>query len=158
MESNAVISECGQYRYRLSRRWDDGPTMAFVMLNPSTADAVDNDPTIERCVRRAKSLGFGELVVSNLFALRATDPGYLYVHPAPVGPGNDEAIIEVAKDADLVVCGWGTHGSFEDRGEAVRKLLVANGVMPQVLALNKDGSPRHPLYVGYAVKPAPWEA
>lgn len=77
VERFADISDCGRYRWRLSRRWDDGPQACFVMLNPSTADGLDDDPTVRRCVRFARGWGYGELVVVNLFPYRATDPGEL---------------------------------------------------------------------------------
>lgn len=156
-DSGAVFSPCNTWRYRLWRTWDPGrPRVTFVMLNPSTADEIDNDPTVERCQRRAVNMGFGGLQVANLFALRSTDPKALYSHPDPIGTKNDQAILEQAKNAGMVICAWGTHGKHLGRGDFVRRMLLENGIHPHVLALNQDGTPKHPLYVGYDIDPAPW--
>ncbi len=125
------------------------------MLNPSTADESKNDPTVERCQRRARAMGFGGLVVVNLFALRSTDPQALYVAEDPYGSENMRVIIETSKAADMVICGWGKHGSLHGHGNFVLQRLRNNGVKPYALKLNKDGSPAHPLYIGYDVKPIP---
>ncbi len=156
-QSGAVFSTCRRYRYRLWRAWSEAPPAVFVMLNPSTADEIDNDPTVERCERRARALGFGGLRVANIFALRSTDPAALYDHDDPVGPENDAAIVESVVGAGLVVCAWGGHGNLHQRGEKVLHLLRSTGVTPHYLRLNKDGTPKHPLYVGYAVKPQAWD-
>lgn len=154
---SAVISECGRYRYRLARVWGEGPRLVFVMLNPSTADEHANDPTVERCERRARAGGFAGLEVVNLFALRSTDPGALYMHSqdAAVGPLNDAAILDACV-LGFVVCAWGCHGNMGGRGERVRAMLAAKGIALHVLALNTDGSPRHPLYLANSCKPKPW--
>ncbi len=157
MTSGATFSTCGQYRYRLWRIWDDSvPPAVFVMLNPSTADEVANDPTVERCERRARAMGYGGLRVANIFALRSTDPKALYEHDAPVGADNNKAIIESAADAGIVVCAWGKHGLHIGRGRTVLEMLRKAGVTPHYLKLNKDGTPAHPLYIGYDVKPQEW--
>lgn len=107
-DMGAVFSPCEQYRYKLWRIWDKSiPPMVFVMLNPSTADELQNDPTVERCERRARSMGFGGLRVANIFAWRDTDPTALYALNDPVGPDNDAAIQESVLGAGLVVCAWG---------------------------------------------------
>lgn len=157
-DSGAYFSPCRTYRYLLCRRWADTPVAVFVMLNPSTADETTNDPTVERCERRARAAGFGGLTVVNIFALRSTDPGALYAHDDPIGPENDCHIRSACRDAGLVVCAWGTHGALTSRGENVRKMLTADGVALHHLGLNKGGTPKHPLYVGYGVKPQRWEA
>lgn len=160
--NGANFSDCGKYRYTLWRYWGTKPLMLWVMLNPSTADEVDNDPTVERCQRRAKEYGYGGVVVCNIFALRSTDPKALYSHPDPVGPYNDEAIIDAAKDAGLVVCGWGNHGQLcapgeqISRGEEVVRMLLDEGIMPHCLKVTKRGHPGHPLYVPYAAHPRPF--
>ena len=150
----ATFSACGRYRFSLWRIWDARlqPAM-FIMLNPSTADESENDPTVERCQRRAQAMGYGGLRVGNIFAYRSTDPNALYKIEDPVGQGNDEAIIEAAHDAGIVICGWGEHGNHLKRGEQVTALLRAHGIQPYVLAVNLDGTPRHPLYVSYDVLP-----
>src|SRR5690349_18454685 len=110
-QSSASFSDDMVYRYRLGRCWDPLlPPMVFVMLNPSTADHNQNDPTVERCERRARSrVGIGGLEVVNIFALRSTDPMALYKHSDPVGPENDMSIVTAAKSSGIVVCGWGKH-------------------------------------------------
>lgn len=123
--STAVYSDCEAYRYALSREWGDGPRVNFVMLNPSTADETRNDPTIERCERRARALGFGGFSVTNLFAFRATAPRDLKAAPQPIGPGNDAAIHDAAGSADMVLCAWGVHGSHQNRGTMVEVMLRA---------------------------------
>lgn len=155
--SEAVYSPCEAYRYLLTRVWDPaGAKALFVMLNPSTATEVQNDPTVERCERRARALGFGAFRVTNIFAFRATDPKVMRAAADPVGPGNDTAIRVSVGWADRVVCAWGTHGAHLERGRAVEALLRSTGVPLHHLGLTKDGQPKHPLYIGYDVQPMPW--
>ena len=162
--SIAVYSPCERYRYVLTRTWDpDGARALFVMLNPSTATEVQNDPTVERCERRARALGFGAFRVTNIFAFRATDPKEMRAAADPVGPGNDAAIRNSARrwirdGDDRIVCAWGTHGEHVDRGPAVETLLRKTGRPLFHLGLSKAGHPKHPLYIGYAVTPQPWSA
>lgn len=155
--SEAVYSPCEAYRYLLTRTWDaGGPRALFVMLNPSTATEFQNDPTVERCERRARALGFGAFRVCNIFAFRATDPKVMRAAADPVGPGNDEAIAHSAPWADRIVCAWGSHGAHLDRGRAVERLLRGTGQPLHHLGLTRDGQPRHPLYIGYGQQPEPW--
>jgi len=155
--SVAVYSPCECYRYLLTRTWDaNRPKLLFAMLNPSTATEVQNDPTVERCERRARALGFGAFRVTNIFAFRATDPRVMRAQPDPVGPGNDQALVESARWADQVICAWGGHGVFRDRGPQVEALLRATGRALYHLGLTKDGQPRHPLYIAYATQPQLW--
>lgn len=157
MTSGATFSPCGQYRYKLWRTWDAALLPAvFIMLNPSTADEVVNDPTVERCERRARAMGYGGLRVGNIFALRSTDPAALYQHHEPIGPDNDASIGDLVDGAGIVICAWGKHGNLGDRGSMVRMALRVAGVTPHYLKLNKDGSPAHPLYIGYDVLPQEW--
>jgi hypothetical protein len=154
--SGATFSPCQKYRYRLWRLWDETkPSVAFVMLNPSTATDTINDPTVERCQRRAQAMGFGRLEVANIFALRSTNPKALYLVDDPIGADNDEAIVSAARNCTLVVCAWGTHSKLNGRGEQVLNLLKSAGVTPSCLGINADKSPKHPLYVGYDVLPTP---
>lgn len=128
----------------------------MIMLNPSTADEERNDPTVERCERRARANGFGGLLVANIFALRSTDPKALYVHPAPVGSRNDLAILSMAREAGQVVCAWGVHGALSDRGLRVATRLTREGLRFGVLGLTREGHPRHPLYMASVTAVAPW--
>lgn len=156
-DSVAIYSPCERYRYALTRVWTPGARRAlFVMLNPSTATEVQNDPTVERCERRARSLGFGAFRVCNIFAFRATDPRVMRSQPDPVGPLNDAAILAGAGWAQSIVCAWGSHGAHLDRGAAVERLLRGAGHRLHHLGLTKGGQPRHPLYIGYARQPEPW--
>ncbi len=156
--SVAVYSDCERYRYALTRIWDEaGTRVLFVMLNPSTATEIRNDPTVERCERRARALGFGAFRVCNIFAWRATDPREMRAAPDPVGPENDAAILEGADWADRIICAWGTHGAHLDRGPAVERLLRGTGRPLLHLGLTRAGHPKHPLYIGYATKPMAWE-
>ena len=157
--SVAVYSDCERYRYELTRVWAAGGGRAlFVMLNPSTATEVQNDPTVERCERRARALGFGAFRVVNIFAWRATDPREMRAAADPVGPGNDAAIAEGAGWADHIICAWGTHGAHLDRGAAVARLLRAGGRELCVLGLTRGGHPQHPLYISYDRQPVVWPA
>lgn len=154
--TGAWFSTDRRYRYALWRVWDAGRDLCnFLMLNPSTADVTSDDPTVARCTRRARSWGYGGLIVTNLFAFRATDPAGLRSAPDPVGPEGDAAIVAAARIAVLVVCAWGNHGAYRSRAAAVRSLLDGLGVTPYYLALTRRGEPAHPLYLGYGLAPVP---
>ena len=156
--STAIYSDCERYRYSLTRVWDAaGRRVNFLMLNPSPATEVQNDPTVERCERRARALGYGSFAVTNIFAWRDTDPRAMRAAMDPVGPGNDAAITDRAAWADDVVAAWGTHGAHLDRGAAVRDLLIRSGKPLLHLGLSKAGHPKHPLYIAYAQQPALWD-
>lgn len=158
--SVAVYSDCERFRYLLTRVWDEsGPRALFVMLNPSTATEVQNDPTVERCERRARALGFGAFRVTNIFAFRATDPKNMRAEPDPVGPENDAAILESVRwvgAGGRIICAWGAHGAHMERGAAVERLLRGSGRELFHLGLTKAGDPKHPLYIGYDRQPEPW--
>lgn len=161
--SVAVYSDCEAYRYLLTRVWDDeAPRALFIMLNPSTATEVQNDPTVERCERRARALGFGAFRVTNIFAYRATDPKVMRAQADPVGPENDTAIRKsldwAGGPSDRIICAWGAHGAHLDRGAAVERLLRATGRELHHLGLTKAGAPKHPLYIAYEHQPEPWRA
>lgn len=157
-DSIAVYSDCENYRYLLTRVWSEGGQKAlFVMLNPSTATEVQNDPTVERCERRARALGFGGFRVTNIFAFRATDPRVMRAQPDPIGPDNDDAITQSAAAwADRIICAWGTHGAHLNRGLQVEALLRATNRPLFTLGLTQGGQPKHPLYIGYDTQPEPW--
>ncbi|MGJ3262026.1 MAG: DUF1643 domain-containing protein [Salinarimonas sp.] len=147
---SAVLSACGTYRYRLERPAAadraTAPPVAFVMLNPSTAGAERDDPTIRRVRILARGFGYGPLVVANLYALRATDPKALAVHPDPVGPENAAHLAAIAARAGDVVCAWGVHADPARAAEVVALLTRAGGRLWH-LGLTKSGAPRHPLFV-----------
>ncbi|WP_373049875.1 DUF1643 domain-containing protein, partial [Thalassovita aquimarina] len=146
------------YRYQLTRTWDRaGEKALFVMLNPSTATEVQNDPTVERCERRARALGFGAFRVTNIFAWRDTDPKALRKAKAPVGPDNDRILTESSDRADRIIAGWGSHGDHLGRGAQVARLLRDTGRPVFHLGLTKAGHPRHPLYIAYRQQPEPWD-
>jgi hypothetical protein len=151
----------GPWRYMLRRRWADGGEVCWIMLNPSTADALHDDPTIRRCVGFSKAWGFGGLVVVNLFALRATDPTrlrpvfyYQGEYMETVGPDNDAWIDRETGTAALIVAAWGNNGTIWNRGDEVRETIGADRL--HHLGLTKAGQPRHPLYVRSATAPIPW--
>jgi len=154
--SDAVYSDCERFRYVLTRAWGPGPRALFVMLNPSTATEVQNDPTVERCERRARALGFGAFRVTNIFAFRATDPKVMRAASDPVGPENDAAILGSLPWANAVICAWGNHGLHLDRGPTVEAMLRKAGAGLCHLGLTGQGQPRHPLYVGYDQEPLVW--
>lgn len=155
--SEAIYSDCGAYRYSLCRIWQqEGKRVNFVMLNPSKADEIRNDPTVERCEQRARRLGFGSFQVTNIFAWRDTDPQAMRRAKQPIGPENDRVLVEAAKQADQVIAAWGVHGAHLTRGVAVAKLLKGAGCALFHLGLSKAGHPRHPLYLPYARQPERW--
>lgn len=153
MERSAVID--GEYRYQLSRQWDTGRHLSVIMLNPSIADGTQDDPTIRRCIGFAKRHGLAGLRVVNLFALRSTNPAALRSHPDPVGPRNDEFILDAAKDG-LLVAAWGAHGFAGSRAAEVAATLAGAGVNLQAWGTTKAGHPGHPLYLPSDAVLTPW--
>jgi hypothetical protein len=152
---SAVISECGTYRYLLTRTWDGSlPGVGFIMLNPSTADASVDDPTIRRCIGFAKAWGYGAITVRNLYALRSTDPKALRSHPHPHGPDNYR-YLEAAVSDDLTVCAWGANADPIDSRGLIDALLGWGG-QPHHLGLTKGGFPKHPLYLRADTTPTPF--
>lgn len=157
VRGSAVLSSCGRYRYRLGREWADGPTAVFVMLNPSTADALRDDPTIRRCLGYARAWGCGALVVTNLYAWRATDPAELWTASDPVGTDNDKYLSQAATlAADChgpLIAAWGANAR-PDRIDAVYSIPGMGRL--SALAITKDGQPRHPLYLKADLTPRIW--
>jgi hypothetical protein len=148
LDSGAVI--IGNYRYTLWRIWDRSkPILLYIMLNPSTADDVENDPTIRRCIGFAHELGYGGIMVVNLFAYRSVSPDALGYAKDPIGPNNDHHILVQARAADRIICAWGPNGAFRDRDIAVMKMLREGGVTARIecLRLTKANHPGHPLYI-----------
>lgn len=160
---SALISDCGQYRYHLQRTWGDtwGKRLCYIMLNPSTADGLTDDATIRICVGRAKRMGMSGIDVVNLFAYRSTDPARLYEISYPISeptqPDLNTLMIEsYARHSAMVICAWGRHGILHERGRIVLSALRQQGIQPHALRLNKDGSPAHPLRIGYDQQPFPF--
>lgn len=149
--SVAVFSRDRRYRFYLRRRWDPKlPHITFIMLNPSTADAFKNDPTVERCQVRATKLGFGSFAVANVFAYRSTQPNAITLpNVEPIGVRNDDWIMFAAEEAEKVMVGWGNHARFNHRGDNVLGMLDEKGIQLFCLGQNKGGCPVHPLYQAY---------
>jgi hypothetical protein len=149
----ATISQCGTYRYTLSRHFEGGEgSCVFVMLNPSTADSAVDDPTLRRCMGFAIGWGFRRLVVVNLYAFRATKPADLWRAEDPVGPENDNWIRHELADSQTrrVVLAWGAHGKKNGRGQRVEDLIRVerrSGTYAGTLGRTKAGEPKHPLYL-----------
>jgi hypothetical protein len=148
--SGAIFSHCLRYRFELWRNWGTGRKLAFIGLNPSTADETRNDPTVTRCINFAKRDGFAGMVMLNIFGLRSTDPA-LILSPSfePVGQGNDAAILKWLKrhsDVLAVAC-WGSHRSVAVREADVVALAVKAKNALHCFGVNQDGSPKHPLYL-----------
>lgn len=156
MNSNAVISPDGLYRYCLVRRWtervQDDDTVLWVMLNPSTADATTDDNTIRKITKFSKAWGYGSLAVVNLFALRSRHPEALVDADDPIGPDNMTWINNWMTVANQTVAAWGASFPKElwphvkSIGERLRD---ANA---QCLGLTRNGHPRHPLYLSDTTK------
>lgn len=174
---SAIFSPCRTWRYVLVRETERGvdmrmanefhegrplpiPTVAFIGLNPSTADEVVNDATVRRCIGYADRWGYGRMVMLNVFAYRTRNPRKLAAldFSTAVGPENHIHLMREANAADRVVCAWGTHATRFQRGAAVEIMLRTAGIEPRVLGLTKDGHPKHPLYLRSDLTPVPWEA
>jgi hypothetical protein len=158
---SAIISECGRYRYELRRVWNNSLRPYVIgMLNPSTADAESDDPTITRCIRRAETEGCGSLIVWNLGAGRAVDPKIWKSMVDPIGPDNGSHIrrvlIECRERKGLAIVGWGSHGSFLSSDVVAVAIASEVGVVFHCLGVTRRGDPKHPLYVGYAQRPVLW--
>lgn len=163
MQRSAVISACGLYRYRLARVLDDlGPTMMFLMVNPSTADAESDDQTIRKCIGFAKRHGYGRIFVGNKFAYRATDIDDLPAARDPVGPDNDGYLRGMFSEANVVIAAWGSLNklpeALQTRWRAVVRMADDFGITLHCFGTNNDKHPRHPLTLGYDTPISRWEA
>jgi hypothetical protein len=144
----------GPYRYRLWRIWDrKRPAVLFICLNPSTADAFKDDPTVRRLRGFARSWGYGGFVLVNLFAFRATSPDALVRVVDPSGPKNDATIKQAALSAVEVVVAWGSSRMAPHRAVDISGLVSRPLVC---LGTNKDGQPKHPLYLPCSATRTPW--
>lgn len=154
--TDCVFSKGRIHRYTLERVWSEinHTRVAFIGLNPSTADELQDDPTVRRCIRYAKKWGFGGMIMLNIFGLRSTDPKALYRHTEPIGGHNDFYILKTVdrKDVRLVVACWGNHGAYLSRGWSVRR-MVERLTQMQCLGKTKFGEPKHPLYLRGDLEP-----
>ena len=174
MKMTAKFSSCNRYRYKLGRYWDNTkPRVIFCLLNPSTADAYKNDPTIRRCINYAIRWQYGGLEILNIFAYRATNPKDMLSSPIdPVGEYNHDAFKQAIKQTrdhfneineyendyynPRVICGWGTHGTHQDQGEHALDWLEREGATILALDTTKAGLPKHPLYLKADLLPSPY--
>lgn len=143
MRKNAFFSECGAYRYQLYRIWDESLPLAMCIgLNPSTANSEENDPTITRLVGILSVNGYGGFHMMNLYGLISTDPNGLTSHPNPEGENNKWVFNVRQLCQDVIFC-WGNFRQAQHRG---KKMALK---YPEALCFgkNKNGSPKHPLYL-----------
>lgn len=155
--AGAAFSSCRRWRYLLWRRWDEAkPAANFLMLNPSTADEHRLDPSCSRARDFAERWGYGALIVTNLFAWRATDPRLMKLAGEPVGRGNDRAILRAARQSAIVVCAWGNHGAHLGRAAKVAADLRGAGLPLSALRITAQGQPSHPLYLPARLAAARW--
>jgi hypothetical protein len=145
-ENSANFSECGRYRYLLTRGFGGESTCLFVMLNPSAADAEQDDPTIRRCISFARREGFGRLEVVNIYGFRSASPSVLFAAKDPIGEGDDAAITAALERTDSVVVAWGNHAE-QERAAAVIELIKRSGKLARCFGLTMQGQPKHPLYL-----------
>ncbi|MBE9061028.1 DUF1643 domain-containing protein [cf. Phormidesmis sp. LEGE 11477] len=158
MERTAVFDQTGKYRYCLGRRWQPGgSSVAFVMLNPSQADASRDDPTLRACTQFAQRWQYAALEVVNLFGYRTPHPAQLKqaLNQAedPIGDQNDRYLLQTVEEADQVVLAWGNWGSLAGRDRTILTLLTPHWAKLTYLQLNRSGQPRHPLYISRSVLP-----
>jgi hypothetical protein len=162
---SALISECWRYRYRLDRDYAPlgrafGPRVAFIMVNPSTADAFVDDATIRKVAGFAARHGFYRVTVGNLFAYRATDVRELRNAGDAVGPENDEHLRGIVRDSQAIIYAWGPLAkqprALRDRWRAVDAIVREQDRQPLCLGTAKDGHPRHPLMLAYSEPLVPW--
>ncbi|MFG7490124.1 DUF1643 domain-containing protein [Methylorubrum rhodesianum] len=160
---SAIISPCGLYRYRLERDLGGmlaGPTVAWIMVNPSTADATEDDHTIRKVIGFSERLGAGRIVVGNLFAFRATDIRALRTVADPVGPEADDHLRKILFGADRIIVAWGPlaklPGPLRTRWQRFVEIAGENVRPLRCLGTAMDGHPLHPLTLGYARPLVPW--
>ena len=152
IERTAMFSPCRTWRYTLRRVWGDGPRMLCVLLNPSTADEHQDDPTNRRVLYWAIRHGYGTLTFCNLFAFRSPYPEVMKAAADPVGPDNDGWITDMIKSHDVIVAGWGNHGGFMGRDRTVGRMCHEW----KCFGMNKGGQPAHPLYMNSYVQLVWW--
>ena len=148
--SDAFFSKDRLYRYALWRIWDNTlPKVLFIGLNPSTADEINNDPTIRRCIRYSKDWGYGGYIMGNIFGYRTTNPKKLKTINDPIGPDNNYWLKKLHKEASLTIGAWGNHGKLLNRSDKIIDLIDNL----YCLRITKEGQPSHPLYLSSKLKP-----
>ena len=153
MKQGADFSSCRKWRFSLWRIWEPSkPVVAFIGLNPSTADEVNNDPTVRRCINYAHDWNYGGMYMLNIFGFRATDPKDMKAVDDPVGPGFLDCFLGYIDAAELIVAAWGVHGEYRERGEEVARIVTKRKPL-HCLGTTKDGHPKHPLYLKKDLKP-----
>lgn len=151
--SGAVFSDCQAFRYQLHRIWDESlPYVNVIGVNPSTADAYKDDPTIRKCIKYSKAWGYGGLYMTNLFAFRSTDPKGVRKVSEPVGEFNNKWLVKTAQSAGIVIAAWGNNGRYIDRDKRVIAMLPELHCME----ISDDGNPKHPLYLKDSLTPIPY--
>lgn len=159
MKNLCTFSECRRYRYSLQHRFDDQPIgiakrILFILLNPSIAAETVSDPTFTRVAGFARREGASIVEIANLFAWVATQPADMFNATSPIGPENNAHLLISASAADVIICGWGTDGDYGHRSRDVLGLL--SGYPLHCLGTNKDGSPKHPLYLSASTPLIPY--
>ena len=152
-DNGADFSTCGKYRYSLWRIWDKSkPLVMFIGLNPSTANATSDDPTIRRVKSIAANLGYGGVYMMNCFPYISTDPKKLVSSGGTLV--NDIKLKEVSEKCTDIIFAW---GNFEIvRMMGIDYILSNKFPNAKALHINKNGSPKHPLYCKSDIKPVPF--
>lgn len=150
MQKFARLSDCGRYRYSLVRIWDEAlPRLVFVMLNPSTADALTDDHTVTKCIGFADRNGFGSILIVNIWAYRATKPADLRAANWDTGPDNDAFLQGVLISPDTIICAWGANAANRWEPQRFVRLAKMCNKPLHALRLTKTGIPAHPLMLPY---------
>ena len=155
--TEVIFSRCLKYRFSFKREWDKSKKkILYILLNPSTATELKNDPTITRIERHSKILKMGSFTVCNLFALREKNPKLLKKHKYPLGKENDSFIEKYSLEAEIIVCAWGNEGEYMNQSEKIKNLLLTMNHQAYVFGLTKKGNPKHPLYLSYKTSLTRW--
>lgn len=159
---SAVLSDCGKYRYRLERHGLSGAgALAWIMVNPSTADATEDDATIRKVIGFSNRLGAGWAIVGNVFAYRATDVREVGTIADPHGPDNEAHLRRIMQDAERVIVAWGPVAKLpkvlRKRYQRVCRIADELGRPLHCLGTAQDGHPRHPLMLAYDTPLTEWK-
>jgi len=157
METFAIMSHDEKRRYSLSRVWEHKAKMVnFICLNPSTADAKNDDATVKKLIKFAKAWGCGGIKITNLFSVRSTNPDTIRYFPFKTDLDNNTYIESAAHTCDMIVFAWGNHGGLQGL-EMIRRFdsgdLKRYRYKCYFLKKNKSGVPAHPLYLKDSTRP-----